>query len=62
MVKNFKNTPKFHFFYKIFINKKEGMGDHHELVNQNRNQHLGISTTTTTADGGGTRGAARLRG
>tara|TARA_E500000178_G_scaffold87047_1_gene85673 strand:- start:3140 stop:4597 length:1458 start_codon:yes stop_codon:yes gene_type:complete len=31
-------------FYKTFINKKEGMEDHHEIINQTRNQHLGIST------------------
>ncbi len=31
-------------FYKTFINKKEGMEDHHQIINQTRNQHLGIST------------------
>ena len=36
-------------FYKTFINKKEGMEDHHEIINQTRNQHLGISTNNDTS-------------
>ena len=37
-------------FYKTFINKKEGMEDHHEIINQTRSQHLGISTNNTASD------------
>ena len=42
-------------FYKTFINKKEGMEDHHEIINQTRSQHLGISTNNnTTSDNNNT--------